>query len=199
MVKSDANKVINAITPIVKTPTELLTDRKLYPDAFDPTPIHDKWEYLAESFGLINEYKALTRKPTRGYGSSIPDVFVYRSDPYETSYYANKENVKKYLKKIGKYNQGYSESQRSDALYNIKMAMRYGDEKAFQKYLLEYAALGGTAKGLNQSMKSLDPLYGLSKDDKLGYINSLDAEGRENLARAIDYYQRVIGGNMFED
>lgn len=197
--KDDANKVINAITPIVKTPTELLTDRKLYPDAFDPTPIHDRWEYLAESFGLINEYKALTRKPTRGYGSSIPDVFVYRSDPYETAYFANKENVAKYKKKIGKQNQGYSESQRSDALYNIKMAMRYGDEKAFQKYLLEYAALGGTAKGLNQSMKSLDPLYGLSKDDKLGYINSLDAEGRENLARAIDYYQRVIGGNMFED
>ena len=197
--KADANKVINALTPIVKTPGELLFDRKAYPDAFEMMPIRDRWQYLADSFGLGNEYKALAGKPSRGYVSSISEMFLYKSDPYETAFFANKENVIKYRKKIGKYNDGYSESIRSEALYNIKLAMRYGDKKAFEKYLLEYVALGGTSKGFKQSMKSLEPLYGLSKDDRAGYIMSLDAEGKENLLKSIDYYQRVVGGQMLAE
>jgi hypothetical protein len=123
-------------------------------------------------------------------------LFVYKSDPYETAYFTNKENVRKYLKEIGAYNEGYSESIRSDALYNIKLAMRYGDKKAFEKYLLEYATLGGTSKGLKQSLKTMHPLYGLSKEKQAAYINSLDAVDKENLVKAADYYTKVIGGSL---
>jgi hypothetical protein len=195
--KEDVNKIVNAITPVVKLPGELLYGKKLFPVITRPMPIRDRWQYIAESFGLTNEYKALTGKPSRGYGSSISEMFIYKSDPHETAYWSNKENVARYKRKIGKYSEGYSESPRSDALYNIKMAMRYGDEAAFKKYLLEYAALGGTAKGLKQSIGTLNPLYGLSKEDQLGFVQSLDAEGRRDLAKAISYYERIIGGEMF--
>ena len=197
LMKADANKIINALTPVVKTPFELLFDRKLFPDAFSAMPIRDKWQYLFDSIGLGNEYKALAGKPSRGYASSLPDFFLYRSDPYETAYFASKENVRRYQKKIGKYNEGYSESIRSDALYNIKLAMRYGDKEAARKYLIEYIKLGGTEKGLKQSMRSLDPLSGLSKDDRQPYYDQLDAIEKENLAKAYQYYLKVIGGEMF--
>jgi len=141
----------------------------------------------------------MAAKPTRGYGDSLYDLFYYRADPYETAYYKNKENVIKFRKKIGTYNEGYSESVRSDALYNIKLAMRYGDKEAAEKYLLDYINKGGTVKGLNTSLKSLSPVYGLNEAQTEVYIqNYLDVEGKENLAKAIDYYQRVIGGEMFE-
>lgn len=197
--KADVNKVLNAITPFVKTPVELITDTKFYPDVFEAMPIRDRWQYLFDSFGLGNEYKAMAGKPTRGYGNSLYDLFYYRADPYETAYYKNKENVIKFRKKIGTYNEGYSESARSDALYNIKLAMRYGDKEAAEKYLLDYINKGGTAKGLSTSLKSLSPVYGLNETQTEVYIqNYLDVEGKENLAKAIDYYQRVIGGEMFE-
>lgn len=197
--KADVNKVLNAITPFVKTPVELITDTKFYPDVFEAMPIRDRWQYLFDSFGLGNEYKAMAGKPTRGYGNSLYDLFYYRADPYETAYYKNKENVIKFRKKIGTYNEGYSESVRSDALYNIKLAMRYGDREAAEKYLLDYINKGGTAKGLSTSLKSLSPVYGLNETQIEVYIqNYLDVEGKENLAKAIDYHQRVIGGEMFE-
>jgi len=197
LMKADANKIINALTPVVKTPGELLFDRKLFPDAFSAMPIRDKWQYLFDSIGLGNEYKALAGKPSRGYASSIPDFFLYRSDPYETAYFASKENVRRYQRKIGKYNEGYSESIRSDALYNIKLSMRYGDKEAARKYLIEFIKLGGTEKGFKQSMRSLDPLSGLSKDDRKPYFDQLDAIEKENLAKAYQYYLKVIGGEMF--
>jgi hypothetical protein len=197
--KNDPNKLVNAVTPFIKTPVELLTGKKMYPDVFEMMPVRDRWQYLAESFGLGSEYKALTGKPTRGYASSIPSMFIYVSDPYETAYYANKENLVRYRKEIGTYTEGYSENQRSEALYNVKLAMRYGDRKAFEKYMLEYAALGGTEKGLKQSFKSMHPLYGLSQDKWQDYVDSLDGVGKENLVKALDYYERVIGGNMFAE
>ena len=180
-------------------PFDLGSGKKHFPDAFKAIPIRDKWQYLADSFALGNEYRALAGKPSRGYLSSIPDVFIYASDPYATAYWTNKENVRRYQKKMGIYNEGYSESIRSEAAYNIKLSMRYGDKKAFEKYLLEYVALGGTSKGLKQSIRSLHPLSGLSKDHWQGYLDSLDSIGKENLVKAMDYHQRVIGGEMFAD
>jgi hypothetical protein len=195
MVEQDANKIINAVTPFIKNTGEALAGIKLYPDAFKPMPIRDRWQYLADSFGLTNEYKSLTGKPSKGYSSSLSDLFIYKSDPYETAYFANKEEIAQWQKKNDKEaGTGGGFTEKGNALYNVKMSMRYGDQKAFEKYLLEYAMLGGTSKGFKQSLESLKPLYGLSKENQKLFIMQLDSEGQENLIKAMDYYGRVLSG-----
>ena len=129
--KEDANKMINSLTPFIETTGELLYGYKLFPDAFKMQRIWDCWQYMFESFGLGNEYKALTDKPTRGYTQSLWDLFVYRADPYESAYWATMDERRRFLKKIGEGSEGgYSITPRSEALYNIKLAMRYGDKEA---------------------------------------------------------------------
>ena len=51
-------------------------------------------------------------------------------------------------------------------------------------------------QGLKQSLKTMHPLYGLSKEKQAAYINSLDAVDKENLVKAADYYTKVIGGSL---
>lgn len=193
--KEDANKMINSLTPFIKTTGELLYGYKLFPDAFKKQRIRDRWQYMFESFGLGNEYKALAGKPTRGYGRSLWDLFIYKADPYESAYWGTLDEKRRFLKKIGKGSEGgYSITPRSEALYNIKLAARYGDKEAGKKYLLEYIAKGGTAKGLKQSLNTMNPLYGLSDAEKRVFVQQLDTEGKEDCVKALEYYARVISG-----
>ena len=77
------------------------------------------------------------------------------------------DEKRRFLKKIGQSSEGYSITPRSEALYNIKLSMRYGDQEALKKYLLEYFAKGGTVKGFEQSLNTMNPLYGLNETEKL--------------------------------
>jgi hypothetical protein len=157
-------------------------------------PIRDRWQYMADSVALGNEYKAMAGKPTRGYTGTLSDLFIYKSDPGETAYYANKDNVVKWKKKTHQESSGGGFTDKGNALYNVKMSIRYNDQEAFKKYLLEYIAYGGTAKGLKQSLKSLHPLYGLSKANQKTFILQLDSKGREDLAKSMDFYKRILSG-----
>ena len=202
-IKATANKLYQSLGPHLKLPiVELPTGLRTYPDVFKPGRIRDRWQYLADSFGLGNEYKMLAGKPmptvegsrAEGYWKSWRGAFVCEADPGQSAYYDMQDEKRRYMKKINKYSEGYYSSPRSDALYNFKMAVRYKDKEAAKKYLTEYAMLGGTLKGLNQSMRSLHPLYGLNMEEQIAYVKTLDTEDRLKLVRALVYYETVLLG-----
>jgi len=78
----------------------------------------------------------------------------------------------------------------------MKTAIRYKDKEAALKYLDEYFANGGTAKGIAQSMDMLNPMYGYTGKDTMAkgqeFVNSLSDDEKEKLQIAIDYYENDL-------
>lgn len=199
MAKKPVNILAQSVRPEVKTFLEVSTGTTIFPDVFEPVKTRDRWRQLFNNFGLENEYDALTGKPMRGgYKKSIEEVFVYKSDPAETAYNNARSAKYDYLKKIGK-GSGYGDiNPKSNALYYLKLAIRYNDLDAAKKYLDEYIRLGGTKKGLKQSIATMHPLYGLSKDERVKYVKSLSRDEKKELKQAIEYYEEVFLGEKAE-
>ncbi|MBQ7674304.1 MAG: hypothetical protein IJT36_07315, partial [Alphaproteobacteria bacterium] len=56
----------------------------------------------------------------------------------------------------------------------------------------EYAKLDGTPQGLKTSLKAMNPLNGLSKDEKKKFLKWISADDKKFLRRAMKYYQDLI-------
>jgi diguanylate cyclase (GGDEF)-like protein len=197
MAKRPFNKLASGITPIYKTPMELLMAKSLFPDATKPGNIRDRGVFAARVLGLENEYKKVMGLPSRGYFKSLESMVDYSVDPREAAFWSIIDEKERFQRKIGKWNDGYSENQRSYILYNLKMAMRYGDKVATDKYLAEYIASGGTQRGIKQSLAWLDPLKGLNKEDKEKFIKTFDDRQMQQYKLALEFYKEVIAHEEF--
>lgn len=189
-----ANKIMQGASPFLKGPFELATKRQLFPDIRRPRPIRDRWEYIFRTYGLEQEYRALTGKPGDPYlGRRLSTLPAYTIEPNRAAYSEIQSLKSKFLKKLGKP-RGFSEGGRTDALRNFRLAIRYEDEDAAQRYLAEYISMGGTPAGIKSSMKRMDPLGGLTKDEKSVFVLTLSEQDKELLRRAVRYYNEVLLG-----
>lgn len=193
-IKSPVNKIAGGISPAYKTPAELATEKKLYPDVFDSTNIRDKAQYAAQSVGLKDEYDVVAGKPRRPYFNSLSNAMEYKADPEEQAYYSILDLKAKYKDKVLgiKSGGGLYGDKKSDALYNYKLALRYKDETAKKKYLNQYFQYGGTEKGLTQSLKALNPLYGLNAEQQAQFFGKLTAKDRDRLKQAMKFYNDIL-------
>lgn len=161
MVKGPVNTLWQTTGQQYKLPAEVAAGRKTYPDLFKPTIVRDRGLELARTFGLEAEYRALLGLPSRPYAESWRDVLLYRVDPREAAYFDILDEKRRFLKKIGKWGEyGGLISPRSNALYNLRQAVRYQDKDAFERYLAEYENLGGTVRGLATSIRNLSRVTG---------------------------------------
>lgn len=201
-VKAPVNVIVQGVGPQYKTPAELLSGKRFFPNVFEPGSIRNGYQYLAQSLGLGDVYNKLTGLPQRP--DTLARFFVYNQDPGEAAYYDVLGEKREYQKSIGKYSGITSEgNERSNALYYMKQAARYGDRTAFEKYIAEYFNAGGSKRGMEQSLNMLDPLYGM-RDKESGldeegrkFVNEwLDDEGRERLSEAERFYKTVIKANF---
>jgi len=196
MAKSPVNKIVQSITPFIKTPVELLTKEKLYPDVFKPKTIYDPWLYLFQSYGMEAEYRKLKGLPSRPYKTRLEQLVFEKADPKEQAYYYIIDERNRFMRKLGKGNVGFmvEPNAKSTALYNFKLALKYGDMEAARKYFDEYTKAGGTPRGLKQSLMALHPLYGLNNAEARFFVQTLSQRDRERLLYALEYYQEVISG-----
>jgi len=115
-----------------------------------------------EEFPSVDsEYDALTGKPSRGYLDSLKKTIIYEADPGEQAYHAIRELGYKFLEKNGKARGGGEPDAKANALYYHKQAIRYGDEKAADKYLQEYLKEGGKRSKINESIRRAAPMASL--------------------------------------
>ncbi|MFB3926464.1 MAG: hypothetical protein ACE14T_10465 [Syntrophales bacterium] len=193
--KAPLNVVASGSFPFTKLGLETATRRSTFPDVTSPTTIRDRGLHLARSFGLDNEYRELAGLPSMGYGKSLGKVAFYSVDPLEGSYRDIFELKSEFLKKQGKSSEGFWLTPKGDALYNLRLALRYGDKTAVDKYMAEYANLGGTSKGIIQSLKMMDPLSGMNAADRNAFISTLDKADQQKLTRAYQFFQTVLLGS----
>ncbi len=195
MAKSPVKKVVNGVNPFLKTPFELLARKQLFPDPFDPQTIRDRTQYLARQFTLIDEYKALFDIPSEGYATSLKKAIVSEVDPQRAAYNDVISRKYEYLKKIGKPPGSSPNTPKSNALYNLKNAIRYNNPKQAAKYYIEYRGHGGTNETLDDSIDRLNPLNGFPKDDPMQaglFLKYLGKDGRDKLRDALEYYKQEI-------
>jgi hypothetical protein len=195
MAKSPVNKVVGSVNPFGKTIVELFMGQSLYPDAFKRRTLRDKVEYVFGSVGLGNEYRAATGKPTKGnYFSRIPEYFVYRTDPKEAAYNHIMEEKYRFLQQKGiNLSRMIDFDAKSNALYNLKKALKYKDSEAAEKYLIEYAMNGGTAQGLNNSIQSMRVFSKIPKELQAEFVAQMTAEDIDKLILAQQFYSEVLG------
>ena len=78
----------------------------------------------------------------------------------------------------------------------MRKAIKYKDKEAALKYLDKYFESGGTAKGLEQSIRMMDPMYGFNgKETKAKgneFISTLTPEEKDKLETAISYYENDL-------
>ncbi|UCE83671.1 MAG: hypothetical protein JSV47_03885 [Deltaproteobacteria bacterium] len=192
MAKSPVNVVVQGGVPFIKLAFEIATHQALFPDVFKPRTIRDEMEHIARSFGLENEYRALAGKPSRPYYESVPGLLIYTVDPFQAAYRDIMDEKTRYMERVGKYGTGFWLNDRGNALYNARLALRYNDLDAAVKYMAEYIQMGGTLRGLKQSLQRLHPLSGLNKAEKIAFIGNLDARGLAQLVRALKFYEEMM-------
>ena len=196
MAKSPANVFIQGGEPFIKIGTEVLTRRALFPDAFNPRTVRNRGLHIFQSIGLENEYKALFNLPSRPYKKSIVKFFAYDVDPMEVAYSNIAEKKNQFMRKIGKWGEGFWITDKGNALYNARLSLRYKDDEAAVKYMGEYFMLGGTLKGLLQSLGRMDPLSGMTDVEKLAFVAQMTQTETQDLIKAYSFYFDLLTSNV---
>ena len=190
-------KIINGIRPDVKAFSEVLGGRSFYPDPFNPRPIRDKIEHISRIFSLNGIYGYLAGKPKRGdtwsaqLMNDILALGTYTSDPGESAYYDTLAHVYDFLEENGRERSSGVPTNRGNALYYYKQALKYGDLKAAEKYLKKYYELGGMDTGITQSIKRAHPLAPLPADWKSQFMRTLTPDELQRYELALRWYQNT--------
>ena len=195
------SKAINALNPMIKAPYEFFTGRTLYPDASNPRTIKDKGVYLASIADYETEYKLVMDTlnkffPSMGAvypsKSSLSKYFVYSIDPDEAAYFNTIDKVRQFLERVlDKKFDGFATSKRGNVLIRLKTALRYKDNDAIRRLLKEYKQLDGSKQGFKSSMKHMDPLAGLSKNELKQFLKWITPEERKSLSKAKRYFHQL--------
>ena len=192
MAKQPVNVIVQGGVPFIKLGGELLTRRALFPDIFKPGTVRNRMMHIARSFGIENEYAVLADKPRPAYKKTLFKLFAYRVDPYQAAYYDIMNEKFRFMKKIGKYGEGFWLTPKSNALYNAKLALRYDDYTSSVEYMAKYFQLGGTMDGLSTSLESMNPLTGLSELESIAFMAQLDEDNKDRMAKALIYYYDLV-------
>lgn len=202
MGQAPVNKLAQQLSPLYKTPAELATGRSFFPSIFKPGRIHDRADYLAKMLSVDNELKKVRGEPTPGYSESLIKILFDVVDEGQTSYYHIQDMKRDFLEKEGKPQfEGMTATPKSEALRNMKLALHFGDDAGYEKFLEEFIANGGTLKQVHSTLKRMDPLAGLSRKDRILFIGSLNEEDQNKLAIAEEYYLNYLSpaGHTEED
>lgn len=197
MGKAPINRMVQAIRPDIKLPGEVLTGRQLYPDVFDPRPIRDPAEHVARALSLDTFYRRAAGRPMKEgdlagqVWRDILGTFTYTADPGEIAYYKARDLANEYLKAKNIDQPPHDPTDRSNALFYYKQAVKLGDAEAAERYLQRYKDLGGSAKGLKISVQRAHPLAALPRKEMVKFMNRLDEGERETVQRATRWYKET--------
>jgi len=188
-------KLFQGLRPEPKLLYEVASGQSFYPDPTRTRPIHDTMEHILRTFSLDKPYNLAAEKP-RPEGSlyeqlkkDISGMLVNYSDPGEQAYYTARKHVFEWLEKNGKERPAVMPTNRSNALYYYKQALKYGDFEAAEKYLKKYKDLGGKESNVQGSIKRAEPLASLKLSDRYRFKQSLSQEQQETLRLALDWYK----------
>lgn len=203
--KQTLNNFVNGSVPFIKIAGETITRRALFPDATNPRMVRDRIEHALQPFPLLQDgYRNfVAKKPTAYKGKKtnwnryIQEFAFSFVDPYASGYIDTMNKKREFQKSLGEGVEGFWLSSKGQALYNLKLAMRYQDDKLASYWLQEYVNRGGTERGLSQSLNMMEPLYGLNEDEREVFVASLTEQEMDALVRGYVFWHELLTGEDF--
>jgi hypothetical protein len=206
--KRVGNKVVQSLGPAIKIPTEMIMGEKMFPSVWNRQPITDNLRYVAENFGLQSAYDKIAGKPIPKdlFKKELIKTMVYKEDLNRFGWLAIQQKISAYQKKHKLKGTGFIVTETGNSLYNIGLAVRYGDIEAANKYLTlyvqQYVSKAYKAKDFTSTMsdqwEKLKPLAALpNKTHRDLFMASLDERGAYQLMLAYKYYAEIASGKQF--
>lgn len=192
MAKAPVNKIAGGVTPLIKTPVELATGKRFYPDVFNPRSSRDGVRGAFRLWSLENEYDWLTGKPSRGYLRSWVESAASVRNPGEESYDAIRDLVARYRERKGIEGGGDVSTPRSRAVREYKQALRYGDQGAAKAALDRLHEMGLGEREVTDSVLRAAPVSGLSQADRESFLAELSPQEKAKLGRAEGWYAETF-------
>ncbi len=189
-----ADKIWGSITPFIKTPLEIAAGFTFFPEFAHPKTIRDRWQYFFNTLGATDVYNAITGKPSANNFVDIMKSTVMYTYDYKTSAYWDVMDAKNEFQ--NKADMSVAPTRKSNALYYMKQAVRYGEQEKAIKYMNEYFEEDGTGRGIAASIATMNLLYGFLSEDTYEkgkkFISTLDDVMTEKLYIAYDFYQEYL-------
>jgi len=194
--KGAPNRLASGANPLFKGMAEYASGLSFWPDAFNPRRIRDQKRHFAKMFGLENEYDWVMDKPSRGYTKSLTGTVVYKRDAGEAAY----NQIRGIAYKWSQREKGTSGSSnfttaRSEAIYDWRQAVRFGDADAKTEALSKMRDLEMTNKDIQSAIKRAHPLSSLAIKDRPAFRKTLSLREQGTLDRAIAWYEEVYEGS----
>lgn len=188
--EAPVSKMANAVRPDIKVAAEVVAGRTAFPDVFRTTPIRDRVEHMLRSVSLDLPYRYMQRIPMRS--TSLSDATIlYHTNPGEAAYTDAKTLVREFLIAGGKEMPSGDPTERANALYYYRTALRYGDERAEKKWLNRYFELGGTDKGMATSIRNAHPLHGITEATAQEFWSTLSEKDQRKVIQAVGWYRTI--------
>ena len=146
--------------------------------------------YLLKTYGMGR----LAKDDSPAARRLIADIrgMVDEYDADERAYYDTRRLVFDWQEKNGDERRSMSRpTNRSNALYWYRQALKYGDLAAAEKYIKRYYELGGTPATRMQSIRRAHPLSGLPPKDRYRWRQSLTKEEAQAVERGIQWYRNT--------
>lgn len=200
MFMSPVHDIFNSSFPLAKMSVELMTGQELFPDPSNPRQIRDRWEYIFGQVGFKDEYKAISGKPIieGSYTKQKRSILFTSVVPGEAAYWDVYDMQDDFYARYNKGQRSFGwkdpssvDAKKANAAYYYKVALKMEDWKAAEKYLKEYVFYGGTQKTFEATMKSMAPLYGMSKSDQEKFLSELTEDEKKQYDKAVKYFNEL--------
>ncbi len=175
--------------PVHRGLTESMVGKKLWPT---PSNVRDPWEHFLSTYQLDTIYNRIKGKPVREGKITLDEVMFSQAFKGESAFWDIYNYREDYLASIGETptSFGVSTEPRPMALYYFRTAVRLEDWNAAEKYLKEYANLGGTYEDIKTSARSLNPLNQLDANQIRDFEEWLSDEEKKRYEEGMKYYEK---------
>jgi len=182
-----------------KSAVEMAMHKSFFPDDFEPRPIRSKWhEGLADTWGLGREWQATERLwrpvPVRGASDYLLGLLAVKKNDPGLAAYSQAMDLKFRFKEhvLGEGGSSDFYSPKSDLARQMRLARRFGDEKAEKALKAELREMGVSPKEIRERLQAAEPLAGLSRKNERAFKAWLTPEQRRLVSRAGGYYRETF-------
>ena len=206
MKTSPVGEFINSSVPLLKIALALFKGKEYYPDVTNPSTIYDGWQYVMDTLGMGDEWKAISRsaKPQAmvegSYFKQKRNILFNSILPGDAAVYDTRDMLDEFYEKnnLPKWDAGENlnpkslEYKRSSAAYNYRLALKLDDTQSAQYYLMQYAAAGGTQATFKASLQATYPAQFIKKEYKKMFLAQLTSEEKQIYNRANSWIDQII-------
>lgn len=196
------NKVAQSTGPIGKAAFIAASGKQPFPDVTNMRSVSgkQKWLAIAETMTDREAVDVLRRAFDNEYyprpsGEVLQQLVlqVRRRDPEQWAFYEVKAKVSDWKEaKTGKrFEAGDYTAPEAEALRNFRRAVYLGDVAAAERFYTKLLGYGYTAERLKASIRNQHPLAELAEKDRPEFVRSLSRADREQLRRALQYWERL--------